>query len=111
MKFGTKGILLRFRNSNEVENKMTKFLMVVPMITALGACAPGGGFTKQQGALTGAALGAAAGAAVSNDDDQVVGALVDGAAGAAAGNYLGRSASGQCVYQNSAGQRYTAACP
>jgi uncharacterized membrane protein len=87
---------------------MKKLLLAIPMIAALAACdttRPG------QGALTGAALGAAAGAAVSNDDDRVVGALVGGAAGAAAGNYLGRTQSGRCLYQNSAGQRYYAACP
>ncbi|MBM1633251.1 glycine zipper 2TM domain-containing protein [Sulfitobacter mediterraneus] len=87
---------------------MKKILMTVPMIAALAAC---NGTTANQGALTGAALGAAAGAAVSNDDDKVVGALIGGAAGAAAGNYIGKTQSGQCVYENSAGQRYTAACP
>ena len=87
---------------------MKKFLIAVPMIAALAAC---NGQTANQGALTGAALGAAAGAAVSNDDDKVVGALIGGAAGAAAGNYIGKTQSGQCVYQNSEGQRYTAACP
>ncbi|MEQ6249217.1 glycine zipper 2TM domain-containing protein [Sulfitobacter sp. HNIBRBA3233] len=87
---------------------MKKFLIAIPMIAGLAACEAG---NPNQGALTGAALGAAAGAAVSGDDDKVVGALIGGAAGAAAGNYIGRTQSGQCVYQNSAGQRYTAACP
>lgn len=87
---------------------MKKFFVALPMVAALAAC---NGTNPNQGALTGAALGAAAGAAVSNDDDKVVGALIGGAAGAAAGNYIGRTQSGQCVYQNSAGQRYTAACP
>ncbi|WP_370399934.1 glycine zipper 2TM domain-containing protein [Sulfitobacter sp. JB4-11] len=87
---------------------MRKLLIAAPMIAALAACTQGG---PNQGALTGAALGAAAGAAVSGDDDRVAGALIGGAAGAAAGNYLGRTNSGQCVYQNSAGQRYTARCP
>ncbi|MFD2738262.1 YMGG-like glycine zipper-containing protein [Sulfitobacter aestuarii] len=87
---------------------MKKFLIAIPMIAGLAACDT---TNPNQGALTGAALGAAAGAAVSGGDDKVVGALVGGAAGAAAGNYLGRTSSGQCVYQNSAGQRYTAACP
>ncbi|MFT6675639.1 MAG: putative membrane protein [Sulfitobacter sp.] len=87
---------------------MKKFLIAIPMIAALAACEGGYG---NQGALTGAALGAAAGAAVSGDDDKVVGAIIGGAAGAAAGNYIGKTQTGKCVYQNSAGQRYTAACP
>lgn len=87
---------------------MKKLLIALPMIAALAACTEGG---PSQGALTGAALGAAAGAAVSGDDDRVAGALIGGAAGAAAGNYIGRTQSGQCIYQNSAGQRYRAACP
>ncbi|QUJ75893.1 glycine zipper 2TM domain-containing protein [Sulfitobacter albidus] len=85
---------------------MKKILIALPMMAALAACD-----TPNQAALTGAALGAATGVAVSGDDDKVVGALVGGAAGAAAGNYIGRANNGQCVYQNSAGQRYTAACP
>ena len=88
---------------------MKKFFLVIPMIAGLAACDMGG--TQNQGALTGAALGAATGAAVSGGDDKVEGAIIGGLAGAAAGNYLGKSQSGQCVYQNSAGQRYTAACP
>tara|TARA_R110002049_G_scaffold117332_3_gene270671 strand:+ start:66311 stop:66565 length:255 start_codon:yes stop_codon:yes gene_type:complete len=84
---------------------MKKFLLVIPMIAGLAAC------DGTNGALTGAALGAAAGAAVSNDDDKVVGAIIGGAAGAAAGNYIGKTQGGKCVYQNSAGQRYYAACP
>ena len=87
---------------------MKKFLLAVPLVGALAACQT---LPDNQGALTGAALGAAAGAAVSGDDDKVQGALVGAAVGAAAGNYIGQTQSGKCVYQNSAGQRYTAACP
>lgn len=87
---------------------MKKFLIVIPMIAGLAAC---DGTTANQGALTGAALGAAAGVAVSNDDDKVAGAIIGATAGAAAGNYIGRTNAGKCVYQNSAGQRYYAACP
>jgi outer membrane lipoprotein SlyB len=87
---------------------MKKFLIAIPMIAGLAAC---DGTTANQGALTGAALGAAAGAAVSGDDDKVQGAIVGGLTGAAAGNYIGQTQAGKCVYQNSAGQRYTAACP
>ncbi|SFD88775.1 Glycine zipper 2TM domain-containing protein [Sulfitobacter brevis] len=86
---------------------MKKFLLIVPMIAGLAAC----GAPQNQGALTGAALGAAAGVAVSNDDDKIQGAIIGGLAGAAAGNYIGRTSGGKCVYQNSAGQRYYAACP
>ncbi len=85
---------------------MKKLLMIIPLIAVVAACD-----TPNQSALTGAALGAAAGAAVSGKDDKIVGALIGGAAGAAAGNYIGRTQSGQCVYENSQGQRYTAACP
>ncbi len=85
---------------------MKKLIMILPFAALLAACD-----TPGQSALTGAALGAATGAAVSGSDDKIVGALIGGAAGAAAGNYIGRTQSGQCVYQNSQGQRYTAACP
>ncbi|WP_299564905.1 glycine zipper 2TM domain-containing protein [uncultured Sulfitobacter sp.] len=85
---------------------MKKLIMILPFAGLVAACD-----TPGQSALTGAALGAATGAAVSGDDDKVVGALIGGAAGAAAGNYIGRTQSGQCVYQNPQGQRYTAACP
>ena len=87
---------------------MKKLMLSIPLIAAIAACAPA---DQQTNTLAGAALGAAAGAAVSGDDDKVVGALIGGAAGAAAGSYLGRTASGQCVYQNANGSRYTAACP
>ncbi|MGB3246040.1 MAG: glycine zipper 2TM domain-containing protein [Sulfitobacter sp.] len=87
---------------------MKKFLLAVPMIAALAACEPG---NPNQGALTGAALGAATGAAVSGGDDKVQGAIVGGLVGAAAGNYIGRTQSGSCVYERPNGTRYTAACP
>ena len=85
---------------------MKKFLLAIPMVASLAACD-----TANQGALTGAALGAATGAAVSGGDDKVQGAIIGGLAGAAAGNYIGKTQEGKCVYQNSAGQRYVAACP
>ncbi len=85
---------------------MKKLFLAVPLIAALAACE-----TQNQSTAAGALTGAALGAAVSNDSDNIKGALIGGIAGAAAGNYLGRSQSGKCVYQNSAGQRYTAACP
>lgn len=85
---------------------MKKLLLILPLVGAISACE-----TQNQSTLGGAAAGAALGAVVSGDDDRAKGAVLGGLAGAAAGAYLGRTASGQCVYQNSAGQRYTAACP
>ena len=86
---------------------MKKILLALPVVALMAGCQT----TNNQGALTGAALGAVTGAAVSGDDDRVAGALIGGAVGAAAGNYVGRNNNGNCVYENSAGQRYTAACP
>ena len=85
---------------------MKKLLIALPLIAALAACE-----TQNQTTAAGALTGAALGAAVSNDDDNIKGAIIGGIAGAAAGNLLGRTQNGNCVYQNSAGQRYTAACP
>lgn len=89
-----------------MEYNMKKLLLVLPMVGALAACE-----TQTQTSITGAAAGAALGASVSGGDDKTKGAIIGGLAGAAAGAYLGRGKNGQCVYQNSAGQRYTAACP
>jgi len=89
-----------------MEYIMKKLLLVLPVVGALAACE-----TQTQSSVTGAAAGAALGAVVSGDDDKTKGAVLGGLAGAAAGAYLGRGKNGQCVYQNSAGQRYTAACP
>ncbi|MDF1727496.1 MAG: glycine zipper 2TM domain-containing protein [Sulfitobacter sp.] len=83
---------------------MKKFLIALPMVAALGACA-----TPEQNTAAGALAGAAIGATVADDD--VTGAVIGGAAGAIAGNYLGRTSSGACVYARADGSRYTAACP
>lgn len=98
--------MLRLTYEPNLENIMKKFLLILPLLGAVAACD-----TQNQSALTGAAAGAALGAVVSNDSDRAKGAVLGGLAGAAAGAYVGRGANGQCVYQNSAGQRYTAACP
>lgn len=87
---------------------MKKLILGLPLIAALAACET---TDQNTSTLAGAALGAATGAAVSGDDDQVAGAIIGGAAGAAAGSYLGRTASGSCVYARPDGSRYTAACP
>ena len=85
---------------------MKKILIALPVVALMAGCQ-----TNNQGALTGAALGAATGAAVSGSDDRAAGALIGGAVGAAAGNYVARNNQGQCVYENQYGERYTAACP
>jgi uncharacterized protein YcfJ len=85
---------------------MKKLFIALPLVAALAACE-----TQNQSTATGALAGAALGAAVSSSDDRFKGAVIGGIAGGAAGNYVGKSQGGKCVYQNSAGQRYTAACP
>lgn len=84
---------------------MKKIVLTLPVILAVSACA-----TQDQSTIAGTLGGAAAGYAL-DDNDRGRGALVGAAAGAIAGNYLGRTASGACVYQNPDGSRYTAACP
>ena len=83
---------------------MKKFLIALPMIAALAACETTGQ-TTAAGALAGAAIGATVA------DDDLEGAIIGGAAGAIAGNLIARQQNGQCVYENSAGQRYVADCP
>ncbi len=90
---------------------MKKLMVALPMVALLAGCQGSGMGGNNQGALTGAALGAATGAAVSGGDDRVAGALIGGAVGAAAGNYIGQTQRGNCVYENQYGERYTAACP
>jgi outer membrane lipoprotein SlyB len=87
---------------------MKKFLLAFPLIGSLAACQPGG-LTTNQATAAGALGGAAVGATVADDD--VEGAVIGAALGGIAGNVIGRTQNGQCVYENSAGQRYTAACP
>lgn len=84
---------------------MHKIFLTLPLIAAVSACA-----TQDQNTIAGTLGGAAAGYAL-DDNDRGRGALVGAAAGAIAGNYLGRTAGGNCVYQNADGSRYTAACP
>ncbi|WP_299813956.1 glycine zipper domain-containing protein [uncultured Jannaschia sp.] len=83
------------------------FLIALPLAAALAGCQQ-----PNQGALTGAALGAATGVAVSGDDDRATGALVGGAIGAAAGNYVGRDRNqpGSCLYERPDGSRFYATC-
>ncbi len=85
---------------------MKKIFIAASLIAALAACE-----TQNQSTAAGALTGAALGASVSGGSDDVKGAIIGGVAGAAAGHYLGGTKSGKCIYQNTAGQRYTAACP
>ena len=86
---------------------MKKYLTILPLVGLLAGCAT----PEQNNTLAGAAAGALIGSAVSNDEDQGKGILIGAAAGAAAGNYLGKTQSGSCVYQRPDGSRYTARCP
>ncbi len=86
---------------------MKKLMFALPLVALAAGCQSSGG---NQGALTGAAVGATAGAILS-EDNRAAGALVGGAVGAAAGNYVGQTRNGNCVYENQYGERYTAACP
>jgi hypothetical protein len=86
---------------------MKKFVFLALAALPLAACQ-----TAEQNAALGALGGAAVGAAVSSDSDRTTGALVGAAAGVAASTLLGRSSTpGQCVYRDSRGERYVAACP
>ncbi len=86
---------------------MTKFLMILPVLT-LGLAACG---TPEQNAVAGGLGGAAIGAAVSNDDDRLTGALTGAAVGVGASLLLGPAQQpGQCYYRNAQGQRVIAAC-
>lgn len=84
---------------------MKKILFALPLIAALAAC------DQQSATLGGAAAGAAIGASVSGDDDKVTGAIVGATLGGLAGNYIGKTQAGRCVYERADGSRYYAACP
>ncbi|MBL6428123.1 glycine zipper domain-containing protein [Maritimibacter sp.] len=69
---------------------------------------------ETQNQTTGTAVGAATGAAIGGlTSGSLAGAAVGAATGAAAGNLIGRAADerNMCIYQDSAGNRYKAACP
>ncbi len=85
---------------------MKKVLFFLPLIAALAACE-----TTSDSTAVGALAGAAIGASVSGSDDKVQGALIGAALGGAAGNYIGKTQNGDCVYQRADGSRYLAACP
>lgn len=84
---------------------MKKIFLVLPIALLAAGC------VGNQGALTGAGVGALAGAAIADDDDRAAGALVGGALGAATGNAIARSSRPNvCVYQDATGSQYTAPC-
>lgn len=84
---------------------MQKIILLVPLVALLAGCED---LSQQQ--MVGTAGGAAIGAVVT-PNNPLQGALIGGAVGLAAGTYLGRDASGRCVYQRSNGSRYLANCP
>lgn len=86
---------------------MTKFFLVLPMLTlSLAACQ-----TEGQNAALGALGGAAVGAAVSSDSDRTQGALIGAAVGVAASTLIGPTQTrGQCYYRDQYGRRFIAAC-
>ena len=83
---------------------MNKFFMVLPLLGLLGAC---GDLSENQalGTVTGAVIGAAV-----TPNDRVQGALFGGAIGLAATSFIGRTASGECVYQRQNGTRFVGPC-
>ena len=83
---------------------MTKFLLVLPLLALVAACD-----TLQEQQLSGTAGGAVIGALVT-PNDPLQGALIGGVVGLAAGTLLGRTASGECVYQRQDGSRFIGPC-
>lgn len=83
---------------------MKKFLLMIPMLAMISACD-----TMEQQQLTGTAGGAVVGALVT-PNDPLQGALIGGVVGLAAGTLLGKTASGECVYQRQDGSRFVGPC-
>ena len=87
---------------------MKKFVLSLAMAGSLSAPMVGCTQTEAQNAAIGAAGGAVAGQLIGgNTESTVAGAVI----GATAGVLLARRDDGRCVYRNSRGQRYVAACP
>jgi len=86
---------------------MRTFLLILPVL-AMGLT---GCETANQNAIAGAAGGALVGAAVSGKSDRTTGALVGAAVGVAASTLIRpTSTAGQCLYRDSQGRTFTAAC-
>jgi hypothetical protein len=83
---------------------MKKLVLVFPLLGLIAACD-----TLEQQQLAGTAGGAALGA-LATPNDPTQGALIGGAVGLAAGTLLGRTASGECVYQRQDGSRFVGPC-
>ena len=83
---------------------MNRILLSLSVLGLLGACDQ---LSQEQmfGTLGGAAVGAAV-----TPHNPVQGALIGSAVGLAAGSLIGRTTTGQCLYQRADGSRYTAAC-
>lgn len=88
--------------------------MKAPLLAAAAAATLFLAGCETQNQTQATAVGAATGAAIGGlTTGSVGGAVIGGATGAVAGNLVGRLADSneQCVYRNSAGQRYVADCP
>ena len=83
---------------------MNKFLVMLPLLGLVAACD-----TLQEQQLSGTAGGAVLGALVT-PNDPLQGALIGGVVGLAAGSFLGRNASGECIYQRQDGSRFIGPC-
>ena len=84
---------------------MKKILLFLPMLGLVAACG-----TLEQQQLAGTVGGAALGAAVAGPKNTMNGALVGGTLGLVAGSLIGRTATGQCVYQRPDGTRFDGPC-
>ena len=83
---------------------MRTILIALGLSVALAGCT-----TAESDALVGGAVGAGAGALITGDAG---GAVVGGVVGAASGVLLGAATrKGECIYRDSRGRRYIAACP
>ena len=83
---------------------MKKLVLVFPLLGLIAACD-----TLEQQQLAGTGGGGAWGA-LATPNDPTQGALIGGAVGLAAGTLLGRTASGECVYQRQDGSRFVGPC-
>ena len=90
---------------------LKKSLLALPLVALIAGCQGTGMGATGNSTTGGALLGAAAGAAIADDGDRFEGAVIGGALGAAAGNLVGRTQTGNCVYQRPDGSRYVATCP
>ncbi|MFV2052439.1 glycine zipper 2TM domain-containing protein [Aliiroseovarius sp. YM-037] len=86
---------------------MKKTILALPLVLIAAGCE-----TTEQSAIASGLGGAALGAAVSSGEDRTRGALIGAAAGVAAGTLIDQAnRPGDCIYENSRGQRYVAKCP